>query len=145
MGEKMILKNNDFVRVKYYPVYRKGVLVQGRKITDSDDPDYEARVSYVTSEGVWITNANMPFLGTISAFIPNERIDEFLEVKTKPKSAYDKQSLKAPKEWWVYEDRLFRASFHTEKDAIEFVKLHRASGCNYNIKHQPLDKSPYFK
>lgn len=78
MGEKMTLKENDFVRVKYYPEIRKGLLVRGRKITDSDDPDYEARVKAINRYGVWIANMNMPFLGTISVFIPNERVSEFL-------------------------------------------------------------------
>lgn len=95
----------------------------------------------------YIVNRRTNDLYSISTSYTFNDIEKLLlpeEVKTKPKSAYDKQSLKAPKEWWVYEDRLFRASFHTEKDAIEFVKLHRASGCNYTINHQPLDKSPYF-
>lgn len=75
----MTLRVNDFVRVKRYPVVKKGVLTQGRVINDSEDPDYMARVQSISHKNVWIVNGNMPFMGTINALIPISRIYEFVE------------------------------------------------------------------
>ena len=59
MKEKNI-KVNDFITIKDIP---------------KTDPNCEGRVIEVTNDGVFISNMNMPFMGSFSnEFIPFEKI-----------------------------------------------------------------------
>ena len=56
------MKINDFITIKGIP---------------KTNPNHEGRVTKITNKGVYITNVNMPFMGTyINKFVPNEKIEK---------------------------------------------------------------------
>lgn len=56
------LKINDVINIKGIP---------------QTNSNHEGKITKITSKGVYITNINMPFMGTyIDKFVPNEKIIE---------------------------------------------------------------------